>query len=73
MELKNKQTASHRLRTSLLQHLQSGTTTCNKRSCKSAPYEWEQIYGMRMVRCVDGMDVYSVRCPVCGIHQTILK
>jgi hypothetical protein len=56
-----------------IKHLPSGTTSCGKKTCKSAPYEWEQIHGMRMVRSVDGTDVYFVRCPKCGNHETILK
>jgi hypothetical protein len=56
-----------------IEPLPPGTTTCNGNECKSRAFEWEQIHGMRMVRMIDGHEVYSVRCPKCGNHQTVLK
>jgi predicted nucleic-acid-binding Zn-ribbon protein len=61
------------MNTNDIEHLPAGTTTCPRKKCKSQPFEWEQIHGMRMIRSVEGSEVYHVRCAKCGSHYTVLK
>jgi hypothetical protein len=61
------------MKTNDIKHLSAGAMECPVKSCNRQPFEWEQIHGMRMVRSVEGVDVYHVRCPKCGSHYTVLK